>query len=132
MRNVMILGGAIGALMFASFGGVALAANTNPSLALSTRLGERSCASFVHLSKSHQESLVRRMIGAAPATSISASKSAASGGDSAGQTSSGQTPAAGRLAPSDIVAACQAATGATTIRDAYAKFSTGAGIGTNH
>jgi hypothetical protein len=131
MRNAMILGGAVGALMFASFGGIALAANSNPNIALSSRLGATSCASFTHMGKARQERLVRRMIAAGPARSLASTKSAMSG-DASSDTSSGQTPAAGPLQPSDLAAACQAATGTATLEAAYAKFSTGAGISADH
>ena len=126
MRVKVIALGVVSAMVFASFGGMALAVDSAPTKALSTRLGSASCASFTHMSKSRQERLVHRMTVAAPKGSLVVTAS-----DSSDQ-SNGQTPAAGPLQASDIVAACQAATPKVAIRDAYAKFSTGAGISANH
>jgi hypothetical protein len=135
MRSAGLMAGAL--LVAASLGaaglgtGSAFAASSNPQMALSTRLGGTTCGHFMRLSKSGRNSLVHRLVRAAPARTLATIPPASNGGGKMASTSSstGTNNATARsMAPlkaSDIAAACQAATGASTIRAAYAKFALG-------
>jgi hypothetical protein len=109
--------------------GSAFAASANPMKALSTSRGGTTCGHFLSLSKSGQDHLVRRLVRAAPGGTLATIPPSSNGNSSGSGVSEGTKNATvesmAPLKASDIVAACQAATSASTLRDAYQKFATG-------
>jgi hypothetical protein len=134
MRNTGLTVGAI--LVAAGIGltglgaGGAFAASGNPQKALAGGLGGTSCGHFMRLSKTGQDRLVRRLVRSAPAGTLATIPPSANGGGAEPRSSNEGTKnntvvSTAPLRASDLVAACQAATGASTIRSAYEKFALG-------
>lgn len=112
--------------------GGAVAASTNPQKALSSGLGGASCGYFMSLGKAGQDHLVKYLVREAPGGTLATIPPATSGGGASAMTSGSSmgTKAAttrntGPLQASTLVAACQAASTATTLRSAYQKFAMG-------
>jgi hypothetical protein len=112
--------------------GGAVAANSNPQMALSSGMGGTSCGYFMSLGKTGQDHLVSYLVENAPGETLATIPPSTTGGGASAMTSGSSM---GTIAPTDrnmgplrastLVAACQAATSTSTLRSAYQKFAMG-------
>lgn len=101
--------------------GPALAQNVRPTVALTTSsYGAMTCSSFLALGPGGQEGLVRRMVQGAPPSSLSTPAPSLSDNESGVAIQLQQQMNAPPLNAGQLVAACQAAPGRATLREAYA------------
>jgi hypothetical protein len=114
--------------------GSAMAANSDH--VLSTKLGSMTCADFTQMSSESQDQLVSEATQEAPGQTLTTPATNGNGnsqaatndngsGDNTNNGSASGASSSGTLTAGDLVAACQAATPADTVQDAYAKAKSG-------
>lgn len=102
-------------------GGPALAQNVRPTVALTTSsYGSMTCSSFLALGASGQQGLVRQMVQDAPASTLATPAPSLTNNESSVAIQLRQQMNAPALSVGQLVAACQAAPGNPTLRQAYA------------
>jgi hypothetical protein len=102
-------------------GGPALGQNVRPTVALTTSsYGAMSCSSFLALGPGGQQGLVRHMVQGAPPSSLSTTAPSLTDNQSGVAVQLQQQMNAPPLSAGQLVAACQAAPGTATLREAYA------------
>lgn len=113
----------------------AMAQNYNPRTALSSRLGATSCSQFSGLSRTARADIVRRMVRSAPPQSLAGltvSRNFKKSGDQpVGDIGNGATVPGTPLTAGELIAACQAVPGHTTLRDAYSHFNSSSNVLSN-
>jgi hypothetical protein len=115
------LTGVAGVALLLLASGPALAQNVRPTVALTTSsYGSMSCSSFLALGTSGQQGLVRQMVQNAPASSLATPAPSLTGNESSVAIQLRQQMNAPALSVGQLVAACQAAPGNLTLRQAYA------------
>jgi hypothetical protein len=112
----------VGILSLALIGGSpALAQNVRPDIALTTSsYGATTCAQFLHLAMRDRDGLVRRMVNSAPPSSLSTPVITADTNNPAAAAQLESEMNAPPLDAGQLVSACQAAPGNSTLRQAYA------------
>lgn len=120
MRLVTLAGA--GLLAVALSAGGAFAQNTRPDIALSTSpYGSMSCAKFLGMGPGSRDAIVRKMIAMAPASSLSQTDIGTSVGPDGVFVQEPDNTTIPPLDSRQLASACQATTGAATLRDAYAR-----------
>jgi hypothetical protein len=101
--------------------GPAVAQNVRPTVALTTSsYGSMTCSSFLALGASGQQGLVRQMVEDAPASTLATPAPSLTNNESSVAIQLRQQMNAPALNVGQLVAACQAAPGNLTLRQAYA------------